>query len=127
MATRVNLVKLIGHSYNYIFVFFLCTVIKKFVLSLICSVSLFSFQSKDGTIHQGQVPKPKSDGLLVHIHGGGFVAQSSKSHEVCDLTIFKPLVDCANPVARCLFYTCHMLHTINIILTVFIPLRIHQY
>ncbi|XP_044164248.1 LOW QUALITY PROTEIN: hormone-sensitive lipase-like [Acropora millepora] len=39
-------------------------------------------QSKDGTIHQGQVPKPKSDGLLVHIHGGGFVAQSSKSHEM---------------------------------------------
>ena len=23
-----------------------------------------------------------SDGLLVHFHGGGFVAQSSKSHEV---------------------------------------------
>ena len=40
------------------------------------------FQSKDGTTHHGQSPKPKSDGLLVHVHGGGFVAQSSKSHEV---------------------------------------------
>ena len=66
------------------------------------SISLFSFQSKDGTIHQGQVPKHKSDGLLVHIHGGGFVAQSSKSHEVCYQAIFKAPVDFTNPVARCL-------------------------
>ncbi|KAK6173809.1 hypothetical protein SNE40_017204 [Patella caerulea] len=28
------------------------------------------------------VPKPKSPGLIVHCHGGGFVAQSSKSHSV---------------------------------------------
>ena len=42
----------------------------------------YIFQSKDGTTHHGQSPKPKSDGLLVHVHGGGFVAQSSKSHEV---------------------------------------------
>lgn len=39
-------------------------------------------QSKDGTTHHGQLPKPKSDGVLVHVHGGGFVAQSSKSHEM---------------------------------------------
>lgn len=105
----MNLVKLIGHSYIY-----LCLVAlhhdKKNLWFV--AVSLFSFQSKDGTIHQGQVPKPKSDGLLVHIHGGGFVAQSSKSHEVCDLTIFQALVDFANHVSRCRFYTCHMLHTV---------------
>eukprot|EP00058_Branchiostoma_floridae_P024634 XP_002610124.1 hypothetical protein BRAFLDRAFT_89828 [Branchiostoma floridae] len=31
-----------------------------------------------------KVPAPKSDALIIHIHGGGFVAQSSKSHEVPD-------------------------------------------
>lgn len=39
-------------------------------------------QSKDGTVHHGQTPKPKSDGLIFHIHGGGFVAHTSKSHEI---------------------------------------------
>ncbi|XP_035689484.1 hormone-sensitive lipase-like isoform X1 [Branchiostoma floridae] len=29
-----------------------------------------------------KVPAPKSDALIIHIHGGGFVAQSSKSHEM---------------------------------------------
>nr|XP_054760357.1 hormone-sensitive lipase-like [Lytechinus pictus] len=28
-------------------------------------------------------PSPMSKGLLIHIHGGGFVAHTSKSHEVC--------------------------------------------
>ena len=27
-------------------------------------------------------PLPPATGLIVHIHGGGFVAQSPKSHEV---------------------------------------------
>ena len=27
-------------------------------------------------------PLPAASGLIVHIHGGGFVAQSPKSHEV---------------------------------------------
>lgn len=42
-------------------------------------------QSKDGSdnvSHHGRSPKPKSDGLILHVHGGGFVAQSSKSHEM---------------------------------------------
>jgi len=42
-------------------------------------------QSKDGkqnSTHHGRSPKPKNDGFLLHVHGGGFVAQSSKSHEM---------------------------------------------
>ena len=26
---------------------------------------------------------PPSPGLVIHVHGGGFVSQSVKSHEVC--------------------------------------------
>jgi hormone-sensitive lipase len=45
---------------------------------------IFHFQTrdKDGTIRHNHNAKPKADGLVIHIHGGGFVAQSSKSHEV---------------------------------------------
>ena len=32
--------------------------------------------------------KPRSTGIIVHIHGGGFVAQSSASHEVPFLHIY---------------------------------------
>lgn len=42
-------------------------------------------QSRDGSdslSHHGRSPKPKSDGMILHVHGGGFVAQSSKSHEM---------------------------------------------
>ncbi|XP_032236077.2 hormone-sensitive lipase [Nematostella vectensis] len=41
-------------------------------------------QSRDGSKEEGSVSKlkPRAKGLILHIHGGGFVAQSSKSHEV---------------------------------------------
>ncbi|XP_031568873.1 hormone-sensitive lipase-like [Actinia tenebrosa] len=52
-------------------------------------VRLMSFewregQSKDGSNNNQYSPKmkPKSKGLVLHIHGGGFVSQSSKSHEM---------------------------------------------
>ena len=40
---------------------------------------------KDGKVDEDTPPKsaaPMSKGLLIHIHGGGFVAHTSKSHEV---------------------------------------------
>ncbi|ESO99938.1 hypothetical protein LOTGIDRAFT_113239 [Lottia gigantea] len=62
-------------------------------------VRLISYNLRDGQVHgishlfhmkpntknksgKPQIAKPKSPGLLIHCHGGGFVAQSSKSHEV---------------------------------------------
>ena len=55
----------------------------KLVVNIIFSHQLvFVPQSKDGKEHHGRSAKPKSDGVLLHVHGGGFVAQSSKSHEV---------------------------------------------
>lgn len=42
----------------------------------------FQTRDKDGNIRHNSHAKPKADGLVIHIHGGGFVAQSSKSHEV---------------------------------------------
>ena len=43
---------------------------------------LFQSCDKDGHLQYNSHAKPKADGLIIHIHGGGFVAQSSKSHEV---------------------------------------------
>ncbi|XP_071806435.1 hormone-sensitive lipase-like [Asterias amurensis] len=40
---------------------------------------------KDGKVDEDTPPKsaaPMSKGLLIHIHGGGFVAHTSKSHEI---------------------------------------------
>ena len=42
----------------------------------------FQTRDKDGNARHNHHAKPKADGLIIHIHGGGFVAQSSKSHEV---------------------------------------------
>ncbi|KAK6964166.1 hormone-sensitive lipase [Biomphalaria glabrata] len=53
-------------------------------------VRLISAQLRDGQhafrkslkVMSPPAAKPKAAGLVIHIHGGGFVAQSSKSHEV---------------------------------------------
>ena len=47
----------------------------------------FNFQNvdSDGNAPKRSKTKPKADGLIIHIHGGGFVAQSSKSHEVLSI------------------------------------------
>ncbi|EDO39376.1 predicted protein, partial [Nematostella vectensis] len=54
-------------------------------------VRLMSYEWRDGQVtmttadkEEGSVSKlkPRAKGLILHIHGGGFVAQSSKSHEV---------------------------------------------
>ncbi|XP_005093044.1 hormone-sensitive lipase [Aplysia californica] len=37
---------------------------------------------KDVKSKNAAEPKPRTSSLVIHIHGGGFVAQSSKSHEV---------------------------------------------
>ena len=41
-------------------------------------ITWYTYVQRDG----GKKTKPLSTGLLVHLHGGGFVAQSSLSHEV---------------------------------------------
>ncbi|CAO1436583.1 unnamed protein product [Diamesa serratosioi] len=46
---------------------------------------LISAHSRDGMVGAGKSNSenlPKSKGLIFHAHGGGFVAQSSKSHEI---------------------------------------------
>lgn len=57
-------------------------------LSLQDSAELLSFSRTEGS--QRSLPvgfRPQSGALspwlLIHFHGGGFVAQTSKSHEVC--------------------------------------------
>lgn len=48
-------------------------------------VRLISHEAREGMIGEGVAKnsklKPPSRGLLIHCHGGGFVAQSSRSHE----------------------------------------------
>lgn len=46
-------------------------------------VRLISHVAREGMVGEGRSSKlaPPSRGLLIHCHGGGFVAQSSKSHE----------------------------------------------
>ena len=46
------------------------------------TLNYFQTRDKDGNVKYNPHSKQKTDGLVVHIHGGGFVAQSSKSHEV---------------------------------------------
>lgn len=45
-------------------------------------ISVFQARDKEGNVRHNSQSNPKADGLVIHIHGGGFVAQSSKSHEV---------------------------------------------
>lgn len=47
-------------------------------------VRLISYEAREGMVGEGKNTKmePPSRGLLIHCHGGGFVSQSSKSHEV---------------------------------------------
>jgi hypothetical protein len=44
--------------------------------------------SRSPSTKSPQAKAEKSHGLLIHVHGGGFVAQSSKSHEVCSSCLF---------------------------------------
>lgn len=47
-------------------------------------VRLISYEVREGMIGEGQTKNkilPRSRGLLVHCHGGGFIAQSSLSHD----------------------------------------------
>lgn len=47
-------------------------------------VRLISYYKREGMIGEAKSKnnmKPPSRGLIIHCHGGGFVAQSSKSHE----------------------------------------------
>ncbi len=55
-------------------------------------------RDKDGNARHIPHAKPKADGLIIHIHGGGFVAQSSKSHEVGILRSSTKLLDCDWPI-----------------------------
>lgn len=50
--------------------------IKKFTKRMPLQIGISSEQNKK------KILSPASPGLIVHCHGGGFVAQSSKSHEV---------------------------------------------
>ncbi|XP_034832530.1 hormone-sensitive lipase isoform X2 [Maniola hyperantus] len=45
------------------------------------NVRLISVNKRVGMSGEGSSSLPASDGILFHCHGGGFVAQSSKSHE----------------------------------------------
>ncbi|XP_023945668.2 hormone-sensitive lipase isoform X2 [Bicyclus anynana] len=45
------------------------------------NVRLISVNKRAGMVSEGTSSLPASDGILFHCHGGGFVAQSSKSHE----------------------------------------------
>ncbi|CAB3247179.1 unnamed protein product [Arctia plantaginis] len=45
------------------------------------NVRLISVNKRGGMAGEGTSSIPPSDGVLFHCHGGGFVAQSSKSHE----------------------------------------------
>ncbi|XP_049875034.1 hormone-sensitive lipase isoform X2 [Pectinophora gossypiella] len=45
------------------------------------NVRLISVNKRAGMSGEGSSTLPPSDGILFHCHGGGFVAQSSKSHE----------------------------------------------
>lgn len=53
-----------------------------------CQVRLISFRDVLGQVRQASmnrgnsVGQPMAPGLIIHFHGGGFVAQSSQSHEV---------------------------------------------
>jgi hypothetical protein len=38
--------------------------------------------------------RPPSPGLIIQCHGGGFVAQSSASHEVCFYLVFETRIFC---------------------------------
>ncbi|XP_050315776.1 hormone-sensitive lipase isoform X2 [Anthonomus grandis grandis] len=46
-------------------------------------VRLISYQAREGMLGtKNKIPlEPPADGIIIHCHGGGFVAQSSKSHE----------------------------------------------
>eukprot|EP00055_Hartaetosiga_balthica_P013734 m.71680 g.71680 ORF g.71680 m.71680 type:complete len:921 (+) comp8359_c0_seq1:131-2893(+) len=43
---------------------------------------LISYKRREGQVEGKQGGLPKSDWLIFHIHGGGFIANSSQSHEV---------------------------------------------
>ncbi|XP_075976772.1 hormone-sensitive lipase isoform X2 [Anticarsia gemmatalis] len=45
------------------------------------NVRLMSVNKRTGMSGEGSTSIPPADGVLFHCHGGGFVAQSSKSHE----------------------------------------------
>ncbi|XP_059062892.1 hormone-sensitive lipase [Achroia grisella] len=45
------------------------------------NVRLISVNKRMGMVDEGSSTLPPADGIIFHCHGGGFVAQSSKSHE----------------------------------------------